>query len=107
VIIVGASALALAARGAGVASATGVTEGSESDSPETPITGKALEQASTAALAAVGGGKVTATEMNGDEGMYEVEVTATGGSQTDVQLDSAFKVLEQTADSESQSESSG
>ncbi len=97
VLIVGASALALAAGGAGIATATG---GDDSH----PITGKALDEASAAALKATGGGTVTETEVGDEEGYYEVEVTKADGGQEDVQLDRNFNVVGQSADEESQSD---
>jgi hypothetical protein len=95
-VIVGASALALAAGGAGVASATGGGDNSH------PITGKALEDASAAALKATGGGSVTETEIGDEESYYQVEVTKADGSQVDVQLDRGFNTVGQSADGESQ-----
>jgi hypothetical protein len=97
-IIVGLAALALAAGGAGIATATG---GGDSESP---IPGKDLERASAAALAATGGGTVTDSEVGDEESYYEVEVTASDGSQTDVQLDRDFNVVGQSADEESLSD---
>lgn len=97
VVIVGASALALAAGGAGVAGATGAVGGDSSH----PITGKALDQASAAALRATGGGQVTETEVGDEESYYQVEVTKADGSQTDVQLDRGFNVVGQHGDDES------
>jgi uncharacterized membrane protein YkoI len=99
-LIVGASALALAAGGAGVAAATG-----GGDDSEKAITGSALEQASAAALDATGGGQVTDTEVGDEESYYEVEVTREDGSQTDVQLDRQFNVVGQSADEESAGDS--
>jgi uncharacterized membrane protein YkoI len=99
--IIAAVVVALAAGGAGIAAATGVGEG-----PDTSITGKALDQASAAALAEVSG-TVTGTEVGDEESYYEVEVTAADGSQTDVQLDRDFNVVGQKADSESQADTSG
>lgn len=96
VLIVGASALALAAGGAGVAGATGGGDGSRA------ITGKALEQASAAALQATGGGAVSGTEVGDEESYYQVEVTKADGSKVDVQLDRGFNSVGQSADSESQ-----
>ena len=95
VVIVGASALALAAGGAGIAGATGGGDDSH------PISGKALDRASGAALEATGGGTVTETEIGDEESYYEVEVTGADGSQTDVQLDRDFEVVGQSADEES------
>jgi len=96
VLLVGASALALAAGGAGVASATGGGDSSH------PITGKALDQASVAALNATGGGTVTETEVGDEESYYQVEVTKADGSQIDVQLNRGFNLVGQSADGESQ-----
>jgi uncharacterized membrane protein YkoI len=98
-VIIGASALALAAGGARIAGATG---GGDSESP---IAGKALDQASAAALKATGGGTVTDTEVGDEESYYEVEVTAADGRQTDVQLDRDFNVAGQSADEEAPNDS--
>jgi len=95
-VIVGASALALAAGGAGVAVATGGGDDSR------PITGKALAEASAAALNATGGGAVTETEVGDEESHYQVEVSKADGSQVDVQLDRGFHTVGQSADKESQ-----
>jgi uncharacterized membrane protein YkoI len=100
ILIVGATALALGAGGAGVAAATG-----GGDDSEKAITGSALDQASAAALEATGGGQVTDTEVGDEESYYEVEVTRDDGSQTDVQLDRQFNVVGQSADEESGSDS--
>lgn len=94
VLLVGASALALAAGGAGVASATGGGDSSH------PIAGKALNQARTVALKATGGGTVTETEVGDEESYYQVEVTKADGSQIDVQLDRGFSPVGQSADGE-------
>ncbi len=60
---------------------------------ETPITGPALDQASKAALAFTGEGRVSATEVGDEESYYQVEVTLNDGSQVDVQLDESFNVV--------------
>ena len=65
-----------------------------------PITGAALERASSAALAHTGGGRVTETEVGDEDSYYEVEVTLEDGSQVDVQLDEAFSVVGSAADTE-------
>lgn len=65
---------------------------------ELPITGAALEQASAAALAHTGGGRVTETEVGDEDSLYEVEVTLNDGSQIDVQLDENFAVVGAEAD---------
>lgn len=59
------------------------------------ITGNALKTASEAALAYVGSGRVTETEVGDEESYYEVEVTLDNGNQVDVQLDKDFKVVGQ------------
>jgi Peptidase propeptide and YPEB domain len=100
-VIIGASALALAAGGAGVAVATG----GDDDGTERPISGSALDRASAAALEATGGGSVTETEVGDEESYYEVEVTRDDGSQVDVQLDRDFNVVGESADEESPDDS--
>ncbi len=60
---------------------------------DVPVNGPALEQASAAALAHTGGGRVTATEVGDEESYYEVEVTLDDGTQVDVQLDEDFNVV--------------
>jgi uncharacterized membrane protein YkoI len=82
---VAATVLAL---GAGVAVAS-----NNNDDSEAPISGDALEKASTAALEHTGGGRVTETEVGDEESYYEVEVTLDDGSQVDVQLDEGFNVV--------------
>ena len=73
----------------------------EDDGPDTPITNAALEQASEAALAHTGGGRVSDTEVGDEESYYEVEVTLADGSQIDVQLDRDFEVVGSEADEKS------
>jgi uncharacterized membrane protein YkoI len=88
-IIAAAAIAALGAGGAAIAVATG----GDDDGSEKPITGSALQRASTAALDHTGGGRVTETEVGDEEGYYEVEVTRDDGSQVDVHLGRDFKVL--------------
>ncbi len=96
-IMTAAAAAAVAATGAGVgvASAGGV-----GDDNEAPISGEALDQASAAALAHTGEGRVSDTEVDDEDSKYEVEVTLDDGSQVDVQLDESFAVVGQSADQE-------
>jgi hypothetical protein len=94
--IVAAGVLAMAAIGGGAAIAAGGDDGSGS-----PITGDALAKAKAAALTETGGGKVTGTEVGDEESYYEVEVTSSDGSQTDVQLDRSFNVVGEKSDHES------
>jgi uncharacterized membrane protein YkoI len=95
-LAIGIGAIAvLSAIGAGVAVAT-----QGGDDSEPPITGEALQQASDAALAHTGGGRVTETEVGDEESYYEVEVTLDDGTQVDVQLDENFNVVGSEADEE-------
>jgi len=102
ILISGAAVAALAAGGAGVALGTG-----GGDDTEKPISGSALSEASAAALAHTGGGEVTETETGDEESYYEVEVTLPDGSQTDVQLDRSFNVVDAEADEGEEDESDG
>jgi uncharacterized membrane protein YkoI len=96
-LIIGASALALAAGGGGLAIAAGGDDDDAGDS-EAPITGQSLDRASAAALDHVGEGQVTETETGDEESYYEVEVTRDDGRQVDVQLDRDFNVVGQEGD---------
>jgi uncharacterized membrane protein YkoI len=61
---------------------------------DVPITGEALEKASAAALAHVGEGQVTETEVDNDaDGYYEVEITLENGREVEVNLSENFEVL--------------
>lgn len=64
------------------------------------LTGNERDRASSAALDAVGEGKVTGTESDDEEGAYEIEVTRPDGTQVDVHLDKDYQVLSQDADDE-------
>lgn len=66
---------------------------SETGDNDTPITGPALEHATSAALDHLGEGTVTETEVGDEESMYEVEVILDNGNQVDVQLDETFTVV--------------
>ena len=71
------------------------------DSPETEndneheqeIKGTELDRASEVALAYIGEGKVTDSEIGDEEGYYEIEITLKKGKQVDVHLDKNFKVI--------------
>ena len=91
-IIAAVAAAALA--GGGVALA-----GDDDDGREQPITGSALERAKAAARAAPPG-RVTETEVGGEGGYYEVEITRADGSQVDVHLDRDFNVTSAEGDRE-------
>ena len=103
-IAAGAAALSAATAFAGPAGAqSGAPAGAHSGpaaDPDVAITGDALASASAAALAAVGGGTVTQTEVGDEESYYEVEVTFADGHQVDVQLDENFALVTTIPDGE-------
>jgi len=68
-------------------------DGSDAGEVDVPITGTDLEKASAAALAHVGEGRVTATEVGDEESYYEIEITLDDGRQLDVQLDEQFEFV--------------
>lgn len=84
----------------GAAAGAVAASGADGNEVETPITGEALDQASAVALAHLGQGRVTETEVGDEDSYYEVEVTLDDGSQVDVQLDEAFNVVSADADHE-------
>ncbi|HEU4321057.1 MAG TPA: hypothetical protein VFS66_13380 [Acidimicrobiia bacterium] len=67
---------------------------------ERPITGPDLDKASSVALAHLGGGVVTETEIEDEESYYEIEVTLEDGRQVDVQLAESFQVVSADVDIE-------
>jgi hypothetical protein len=89
-IATGAVALAALGAGTGIAVASG---GGDDDASSTPVSGAALEHASSVALAETGGGKVTGSEAGDEQGAYEIEVTLDDGTQVDVHLDKDFNVI--------------
>ena len=93
VTVLAVGSLALAIAGTATASQFG-------DDHEQPITGDALTQASEAALAHTGEGRVTETEVGDEDSYYEVEVTLESGAQVDVQLDESFTVVGSDPDDE-------
>ena len=99
VLIAGGVLVALAGGGAAIAGAAG-----GGDDEGTAITGSALDRAKAVALEHTGGGKVTGTEANDEEGAYEVEVRRDDGSQVDVHLDKSFHVIDSGGDKGGDSE---
>ena len=98
-IIAGAAVAALGVGGTAIAGVAGSGDNSgKDDGAGKPITGPALDKASRIAIDQVGGGKVTGTEFQDEEGYYEVEVTGSDGNQVDVHLDSHFNVLNEHGD---------
>ncbi len=74
---------------------------------DTPITGPALQQATDAALAHIGEGTVTDTEVGDEESLYEVEITLPDGSEVDVQLDENFNVVGTEAETPDKNDNDG
>lgn len=99
-VLAAAVVAALGLGGAAIAGTTGGDDGGGKgdDGSGKPITGSALDRASSVALDHAGGGRVSDTELQDEEGYYEVEVTRDDGSQVDVHLDSHFNVLNESAD---------
>ena len=93
-IAIGAVA-ALALGGTAIAAATA---GRDDDATDQPIAGRALKHATTVALNHTGGGTVTGTEVDDEQGAYEVEVTRADGSHVDVHLDTGFNVIDHAED---------
>jgi uncharacterized membrane protein YkoI len=93
--------VAVIALGLGIAGA--VTASQAGDENEQPIRGAALDRATEAALAHMGGGTVTGTEVGDEDSLYEVEITLDSGRQVDVQLDENFEVVSADTDVENES----
>ncbi|SNT60615.1 Peptidase propeptide and YPEB domain-containing protein [Asanoa hainanensis] len=68
------------------------------DNSDRVLTAAERASAEQAALAAVGGGTVTAVEGGDDGSAYEVDVHDAAGAEWDVDLDAGFTVLSKTAD---------
>ena len=77
---------------AGTVGVAGAVSGDD-EAEDRPIPASGLKQAERAALQETGGGEVTETEVGDEDSMYEVEVTLEDGTQVDVQLDDAFRVV--------------
>ena len=101
-LAVGAAAAAASDGGVDELSSTAVDDGPEyaadsaedaAEGPDVPIVGTDLDRATAAALAYLGEGRVTETEVGDEESYYEVEVTLDDGRQVDVQLDEAFNFV--------------
>ena len=99
-ILAGAAVGALAVGGTAIAGGVGSDDGTGGldDGSGTPVKGAALDRASRIALDSVGGGRVSGSELQDEEGYYEIEVTRDDGSQVDVHLDSDFNVLDARGD---------
>jgi uncharacterized membrane protein YkoI len=74
---------------------------------ETPIPGPDIERASAVAVAHLGEGRVTDTEIGDEESYYEAEVTFDDGRKMDVQLDENFNVVGTEGDGSENEKSDG
>jgi uncharacterized membrane protein YkoI len=101
IVLIAALVVVLGAVSAGIAIAAAGGDG------EQPLTGPALEQAKAAALAHVGGGRVTEAEAGDDGAAYTVEVRRADGTQVEVALDASFKVMGQDADDDGPGDQEG
>jgi uncharacterized membrane protein YkoI len=100
--MIAAGVAAVAALGLGGAAIANATKGDDGEA----LTGATLQRASAAALKATGGGHVTETEHDSEDGAtYEVEVTKADGSAVDVRLDGSFKVVVVEGDHEENGDS--
>ena len=100
-VAIGATAVAAVIAGGAVAA---TAAGGDND---TPLTGSALEKATAAALAHVGQGTVTETEIGDDGAAYSVEIRLDDGSQVEVQLDESFQVTGNEQDDDGSGDSDG
>lgn len=74
------------------------------EQPDVAISDLDLPEASAAAIAFTGGGKVTDSEVGDEESDFEVEVTLDDGTQVDVQLDADFNVVGSKSESAGESD---
>ena len=70
----------------------------ETEADERPLSDSQRDSATKAAVDAVGEGTITDVETDDDAGGYEVDVVTSDGTEWEVNLDSAFRVLEKSVD---------
>ena len=99
-VLIGVLVVVIGAVSAGFAIAAGGGD-------EQPLTGSTLEQATDAALAHTGGGKVVETETGDDGAAYSVEIQLDDGSQVEVNLDENFEVIGSEADDDGPGDEEG
>ena len=83
---------------AGVVGGTSVAAVTAPTDQDTPLTGEPWDRASAAAVAHVGGGEVTDTEMGDGGAGYGLEVRKPDGVQVEVNLDQGYAVTSTEAD---------
>lgn len=92
ILIAAGAAVVLAGAAATVSVATGTDD--------QPLEGTELEQATAAALAYTGEGRVVESEAGEGGGAYEVGVLLDDGAMVEIQLDERFEVIGSEADEE-------
>ena len=103
-LILGALAiLALLGTGAALAAVAAASGGDD----DQPITGSALAECTTAALAEHPGGTVTETEVGDDGAAYGVEIRLDDGSEVEVHLNESCQVIGQEADDDGPNDRDG
>ena len=100
-LLIVAIALVVAAVSGGIAIAAGVGD------DDKPLTGASLQQATAAALAHTGGGKVVESEVGDDGAAYDVEVRRLDGKIVEVQLDSSYGVIGEDTDDDGPNDNDG
>ena len=76
-----------------VAVGSGIAVAANRGGDDQPLTGTTLDRASAAAVAYVGGGRVTESEVGDGDAAYEVEVAKDDGTVVEVSLDAGFHVI--------------
>ncbi|MCV2490792.1 hypothetical protein OF117_15650 [Geodermatophilus sp. YIM 151500] len=91
-LIITAATTGFASIGTGIAIASALAPDA-GESAEAQIQSPAYERAVEAALAHVGAGVISDSEVSTEEGAYEVEVLLDDGTEVEVQLDESFAVV--------------
>mgnify|MGYP001571123330 CR=1 FL=1 len=81
------------------AKTTEIEEDNEDKNEDISITGTALDKASAIALEFIGEGRVTDSEIDDEEGYYEIEITLENGQEVDVHLNKEFNILSKEIES--------
>lgn len=87
--------------------AIGATAMTAPTDDDTPLTGEAKDRAVAAAVAHVGGGEVTDTELGDGGAAYGVEVRKPDGTQVEVNLDQGYAVTHTEADDDGPGDDDG
>lgn len=93
IAIAAAATVGVVAAGTGGALAATGDDGDDRDDRQEALSGEELDRASAAALEHTGGGRVTDSEREDEESLFEIEVTLDDGREVDVQLDERYRVV--------------